>query len=383
MSGVKLFFAGDFCAKPSTSIIQVSDELRDLVQSCDLKVVNFEVPLKPNVSLPPQHDERFFQHDDTPVFLKNIGFNLFPIATNHTFDWGEEGFLKTRDALGDGAFGAGDYNEAYRVKVCEVGGLKVGFMALCYAAYTGVFEDVSKHEGLGCAYINDLVVNHIIMKAKQEVDYLFILPHDGIEYIDIPLPDTIARYRDFVDYGADGVFGSHPHCPQGWEEYKGKPIFYSLGNFFFNSMEDPSYRAWNRPHWYEGMCVVMEISEGGCHYRVVNTRNEGNVRIGLDRSEGRDEHNQMLCKYLKDDQCYNDYLVRLYEELAMGRMMPQIDRTIHPETLLYCTKKIMRAWIKRLRKQDFVDDYVLMTFLRNSTRNKLLLRALDYRANGK
>ena len=127
----------------------------------------------------------------------------------------------------------------------------------------------------------------------------------------------------------------------------------------------------------------MEINEGGCHYRVVNTRNEGNVGIGLDRSEGRDEHNQMLCKYLKDDQCYNDYLVRLYEELAMGRMMPQIDRTIHPETLLYCTKKIVRAWIKRLRKQDFVDDYVLMTFLRNSTRNKLLLRALDYRANGK
>ena len=71
MSGVKLFFAGDFCAKPSTSIIQVSDELRDLVQSCDLRVVNFEVPLKPNVSLPPQHDERFFFLVDTPVFLKN------------------------------------------------------------------------------------------------------------------------------------------------------------------------------------------------------------------------------------------------------------------------------------------------------------------------
>ena len=71
MSGVKLFFAGDFCAKPSTSIIQVSDELRDLVQSCDLRVVNFEVPLRPNIKLPYQKFERFWQHDDVPDFLRN------------------------------------------------------------------------------------------------------------------------------------------------------------------------------------------------------------------------------------------------------------------------------------------------------------------------
>ncbi|MBR5352415.1 MAG: CapA family protein [Bacteroidales bacterium] len=67
------------------------------------------------------------------------------------------------------------------------------------------------------------------------MDYLFVLPHDGIEYVDAPMPETIARYRDFIDYGADGIFGAHLHCPQGWEEYKGRPIFYSLGNFFFNS----------------------------------------------------------------------------------------------------------------------------------------------------
>ena len=95
MSGVKLFFAGDFCAKPSTSIIQVSDGLRDLIQSCDLKVVNFEVPLRPNIELPYQKFERFWQHDDVPDFLRGIGFNLFPIATNHTFDWGEEGYKKS------------------------------------------------------------------------------------------------------------------------------------------------------------------------------------------------------------------------------------------------------------------------------------------------
>lgn len=44
---IKIFFAGDFCSKPSTSYIIPSDEIKELIQSCDIKIVNFEVPLKP------------------------------------------------------------------------------------------------------------------------------------------------------------------------------------------------------------------------------------------------------------------------------------------------------------------------------------------------
>ena len=318
MGKVKLFFAGDFCSKPTTSYISVSNELQDLIRGCDVSVVNFEVPLKPeNVTLPPQQYERFFQHDDVPQFLRNMGFNLFSIANNHLLDWGEKGYEKTVAVLGEDCFGAGTYEEAYRVKHVEVGGLKLGFMALSYAAYAGVFDDVSNHEGVGCAYINDLKVNHVILEAKKDVDYLFVLPHDGIEYIDVPLPETIARYRDFIDYGADAVIGSHPHCPQGWEEYKGKPIFYSLGNFFFNSKEDTLYRAWNRPHWYEGVCVVMEIEKGLLQYSIVNTRNTDNISISIDRDVVRDVHLQTLCRYLLDNEQYKNYLTEKINELNM------------------------------------------------------------------
>lgn len=55
MNNVRFFFAGDFCSKPSTSKITVSEELNSLIQSCDLKVVNFDVLLKPDVKLPPQN----------------------------------------------------------------------------------------------------------------------------------------------------------------------------------------------------------------------------------------------------------------------------------------------------------------------------------------
>ena len=86
---IRLLFAGDFCSKPSTSFITPSDELKELLSSCDCRIVNFEVPLKPDIKLPERRTERFFQNDDTPDFLRNLGFDLFTIANNHTFDWEE------------------------------------------------------------------------------------------------------------------------------------------------------------------------------------------------------------------------------------------------------------------------------------------------------
>ena len=369
---IRLFFAGDFCSKPSTSKITISEDLRSLIQSCDWKVVNFEVPLKPyNVLLPVQKRDRFFQHDDTPVFLRELGFNLFQLANNHTFDWGEEGFKKTKAVLGDASFGAGSYEEAYKIKIVENNGFKIGFMSLSFAAYTGVFDDVTNHKGLGCAYINDLRVNHDIIRAKKQVDYLFVLPHDGIEYIDIPMPETIARYRDFIDYGADGVIGTHPHCPQGWEVYKDKPIFYSLGNFLFNSKEGYDYRAWNRPHWYEGLCVIMNLSKENLSWEIINTRNINNVEIVIDINDDRISHNNLLCSYLYDEDLYNNYLLTISKDLSNNDIR-RINRMFIPMN----TKEALKAVWASLRGVKPQSKEELRFLLKNDLKRSRLARTI-------
>lgn len=375
MEGIRLFFAGDFCSKPSTSFINVSSELKDIIQSCDAGIVNFEVPLKPDVFLQPQKRERFYQNDDAPDFLKNIGFTLFPMSNNHAFDWDDAGYEKTKQVLGDAMFGCGSYEEAYRVKVVSLQDKKVGFLALTFAAYKGVFSDVEKHEGLGCAYINDLKVNHIIMDAKQKVDYLFVLAHDGIEYIDAPLPETIARYRDFIDYGADGVIGSHPHCPQGWEEYKGRPIFYSLGNFFFNSKADPSNRS-QRPHWYEGRCIVMNLTEQGITWQVVNTKNVDNIGLEIDYDDNSVHHNDKLISYLKDKSAYEEYLLPKLK-LEYQRRMRTIDTTVHRGNLKDVVRAVLNCAIHGNKKNKIQSDSSLRRIFQHDLHRYTMLRMMD------
>lgn len=372
---IQLLFAGDFCSKPTTSFITPSEELRNLLSSCDCRIVNFEVPLKPDIELPKRNSERFFQNDDAPDFLRNLGFDLFTIANNHTFDWGEEGFQKTKTALGNASFGAGTYDEAYKVKIVNVKGLKIGFLALSYAVYTWPLQDTDKREGLGCAYINDLRVNHVIIEAKKSVDYLFVLPHDGIEYIDAPMPETIARYRDFIDYGADGVFGAHPHCPQGWEEYKGKPIFYSLGNFFFNSKKDTLYRAWNRPHWYEGRCVVLSIESDALSWKVINTRNIDNVALEIDHSEEAVAHNNYICGLLMDRKSYYDYMSPIMTQ-QVNSDLRRLENKFLPKTINGSFKIFVRCIIRYIKRKKPVNDDILINVFRNDLKRSRMLRLL-------
>lgn len=376
MSKVRLFFAGDFCSKPSTSLITPSDELKSVLSSCNCRIVNFEVPLKPDIELLPRKDERFFQNDDAPMFLRNLGFDLFSIANNHAFDWGDEGFKKTKSALGEASFGAGTYEEAYQVKEIEINGIKIGFLALSFAVYTWPLQDAEKREGLGCAYLNDLQVNHIIIDAKKRLDYLFVLPHDGIEYIDAPMPETIARYRDFINYGADGVFGAHPHCPQGWEEYKGKPIFYSLGNFFFNSKKDTLYRATNRPHWYEGRCVVLSIENHQLSWEVINTRNVDNIALEIDHSEESIRHNEYVCGLLTNEQAYYEYITPIIHK--------QVDSYLNKMRAMFQPRSVKQAlgalrnciFGKNKNAGDVSNNKDLLYLFRNDLRRAQMLRFL-------
>jgi len=75
---------------------------------------------------------------------------------------------------------------------------------------------------------------NIILKLKKEADLVVVNIHWGEEYKTQFSQKQQKIARGFIDSGADVVIGHHPHVVEGVEKYKGKYIFYSLGNFIFD-----------------------------------------------------------------------------------------------------------------------------------------------------
>ena len=369
---VRFWFSGDFCSTPKTSFITVSQELRELLLSCDLRLCNLESPILPDEG--GKVKGHLYQANDVPAFLEDLGFDFLSFANNHAFDYGDEGFIKTRNSFAHAKLlGAGTPEEAYHVEIVECKGIKIGLFALSFAGKTGMFDELEKIP-LGYAYINSLKVNHCIIEVKRQVDYLIVLPHDGIEYINVPLPETRARYKDFIDYGADVVIACHPHCPQGWEFYKGKPIFYSLGNFFFNSKETPDFKT-SLPYWYNGLGVVLSISKAEITYEVYGTLNVANRQLSLDKSQKTKEHLQKVCEVLASEQQYREYLRKVVEVEADKRLRGLV-RYFRSLTLEYgfvtLVHNVLDACLKKRNNGQ------LLASLHGDTERNLMVRKLRF-----
>lgn len=170
--------------------------------------------------------------------LKEMGVNVVSLANNHTFDLGSEGLDNTIKLLNKAGIlwcGAGrNKEEAKRPAVIELKGKKIAFLAACQygTVYIGhVKKPTEKDAGINLLDINSFCDD--IRAAKQQYDYVFALPHWGVEYTYLPTPECRNWARKMIEAGADGVFGSHPHQIQPLIHYQGKPIAFSMGNFIF------------------------------------------------------------------------------------------------------------------------------------------------------
>ncbi|MFW6008533.1 MAG: CapA family protein, partial [archaeon] len=80
----------------------------------------------------------------------------------------------------------------------------------------------------------ELCTKTFIEQSKKYKNYeKVLLIHWGEENINYPLRSQRVKAKELINAGADLIIGTHPHVIQGYEQYKNKYIFYSLGNFFF------------------------------------------------------------------------------------------------------------------------------------------------------
>jgi poly-gamma-glutamate synthesis protein (capsule biosynthesis protein) len=163
------------------------------------------------------------------------GFDILSLANNHMLDYSrkamEDTFSRLREA-GIGYTGAGiNKAEAYSPIIKEVNGTKIAFLAF---TNLGALSWEATADKSGMALFSKDRLEDAIKNAKNKSNLVVVSFHFGDEYKTSPTSEQKSLARSAIDFGADLVIGHHPHVVEPLEEYKGKYIAYSLGNFVFD-----------------------------------------------------------------------------------------------------------------------------------------------------
>lgn len=171
--------------------------------------------------------------------LANSGFDVVSIATPHILDYGDEGFIDTLEYLswyGVKYVGAGmNLQEARKPVIISVKGTKVAFLSYYRGSQFDRLFFASENK-LGSALPIFEELGSDILKAKAEADIVIVSLHWGARVEGSEITDRQKLYaQKAIDSGADIVVGQKLNTLQGFEIYKGKPIFYSLGDFIYGT----------------------------------------------------------------------------------------------------------------------------------------------------
>lgn len=211
-----------------------------LLRDADIRFVNLESQLseQKGETQSPLYKLVFTGPPGGAEALARARIDIVSAANNHMWDYGRAAFFETLDHLDRAKVkfaGAGRAREqAYSPAIVDVEGFRVAFLA-----FTDIWNQGSlkNHEAKDyVAEADPQAVSDAVKATRQSgADAVVVSYHGGEEYVSMPLQRAVDLHHGAIDAGADAVIGHHPHVAQGVEIYKGKPIFYSLGNYLMRT----------------------------------------------------------------------------------------------------------------------------------------------------
>jgi len=227
-----------------------------LFKSADVRVGNLECVVATVGSVEPDKPNTFRVPPSTLKYVRKH-FDAVGLANNHSGDFGPKAFTQMVGLLkreGLGYYGGGlNLSEAHTPWVVERKGVRIAFLGYNEFQPRNFEAD---HDRAGIAWSEDEQVVRDIATARTQwrADVVIPIMHWGWEEAKAN-PRQRALARRMIDAGADAVIGGHPHQVQDTDVYKGKPIFYSLGNFVFEGFTDKVNNI--------GWALRMEVSKTG------------------------------------------------------------------------------------------------------------------------
>ena len=216
----------------------LSREVLDFLNSADHVIANVEGPVAEAEQNTTQSGVQQLLHTIDPAATKvfrKMNADIWNICNNHIMDAGEYGIkctLEEAKNFGAQTIGAGmNIDEARKPVILDdaggIGMFGVGYQRACRKADT---------DKPGCYSWSDLdAIQQTIDDIKKTCRWCIVVAHAGEEFTPLPSPYTRERYHKYLEMGADIVVAHHPHVPMNYETVGDKIIFYSLGNFIFDT----------------------------------------------------------------------------------------------------------------------------------------------------
>lgn len=264
---MEIIFTGDLYL--GKSLFTIDSDVLKILNRSDYLVSNFEAVLQSeNMQKRIDKQSNLQFSESTFNYYKNSikSQMIFSLGNNHIHDLGLEGLAATKQFLNSqnnvSIFGAGLLDELRKPFIVNIGNRRIAFLAVS-TDEPEVMSILAKEDYEGVLDYNDCEIFNIIKETKKQVDYFVILPHWGKEYIDYPSVQLREKAKKWIDAGADLVIGHHPHVVQGKEQYRGKWIYYSLGNYIFPDFipKNGIPKKWKKKN-NQSVILEIDLSEG-------------------------------------------------------------------------------------------------------------------------
>jgi poly-gamma-glutamate capsule biosynthesis protein CapA/YwtB (metallophosphatase superfamily) len=249
---VSIAFVGDVMLAdgPGQTIRRGKDPLAfvaHMLRKSDIRIANLECVIATKGFPEPDKPFTFRAHPRTLKVVRRH-FDAVSLANNHSGDFGPEAFgqmLGLLNTYGVGYFGGGrNLALAHEPLIIERKGLRIAFLGY-NEFFPRNFEADTDRAGVAWSEDEQVTLDIRNARALHHADIVIPMMHWGWEH------DLRASQRQqqlarlMIDAGADAVVGGHPHVIQNTEQYRGKPIIYSLGNFVFDGFDDaPTTTGW-------------------------------------------------------------------------------------------------------------------------------------------
>ena len=305
-----LIACGDINIQHREEPVRVFELVKDMLAEADLRIGNMEMCLTTSHDIIPE--KAGWTQSDARMAEALISAKFDAVTNGNNVTWGSKTIMSSLEVLDKHRIphtGAGANRAAARTPVIvRHDGNSIGLLSYSCVVYPTGHEATESEPGIAAVrchtsyepsrrilelpgapaivhswpdeeYLNEVKAD--IDKLRPKVDVLIVYYHMGVSSQEELTGYQKLLSRATIDMGADVILGSSAHKPQALQMYKGKPIFYGLGNFAFD---------WPKlAHRRTGLIADFQINDGRVTrvaFRPLSRRDPLNRVDPLDAREG-------------------------------------------------------------------------------------------------